>query len=304
MGASLYKLLVNMTTALYQKVGLSLGSILVCLLAVELILRWTHWLPEMPGDALAQEADWYQREVRLNSSGFRDGEWGVKDKLRLMLVSDSVGFGWGIKQEEMLASLLEQDLGIEVVNLSKFGINLKDELELYENYKDSLEPDVVVFLLNPNDIEMAPLPNRGINIRIPIDRIDHKLNSWSYSYAWFKNRFNLVAEKLGLRVPYEVWNLNLYETRPREFKRLLARLPKQTIVVLVPAMTNLKNYRWQRAHQLIKPTIDMLPIFGKFRIEELWVSRSDTHPNALANKIMADVIKEFLGKQKIGDYDK
>lgn len=103
----------------------------------------------------------------INALGFRGPEI-TREKpantVRVVLLGDSVAFGWGVDEADGVRARLERKLAtwygdvrqVEVVNLAVPGIHAGHEFERFRRHGLALEPDVVVILFNVNDVEMFP----------------------------------------------------------------------------------------------------------------------------------------------------
>ncbi|MDR4494535.1 MAG: hypothetical protein R3B74_08940 [Nitrospirales bacterium] len=108
-----------------------------------------------------QELDFTVR-VEINKQGLRGPEIGPKDdKKRILIIGDSTTYGSGVPQEEIIPSLLAEELGpnqVEVVNGSFTTYNTVQELLFLEEEGLSFEPDLVVLAFSPNtDIQANTL---------------------------------------------------------------------------------------------------------------------------------------------------
>ncbi|MBL8768579.1 MAG: SGNH/GDSL hydrolase family protein [Planctomycetes bacterium] len=103
----------------------------------------------------------------INALGFRGPEITTTkpaNTVRVVLLGDSVAFGWGVEERDGLRAQLERRLAdwygtsraIEVVNLAVPGLHAGHEYERFRHHGLALEPDVVVVLFNVNDVEMFP----------------------------------------------------------------------------------------------------------------------------------------------------
>lgn len=100
--------------------------------------------------------------VELNDAGFRTppvAETKPPGTLRVVALGDSHTFGWGVRDEECYARLLEgalnrlagPDRKVEVVNLGIPGINAVQESRVFERYGEPLDPDLVMIQFELND---------------------------------------------------------------------------------------------------------------------------------------------------------
>lgn len=102
-------------------------------------------------------------QIRTNALGFRmDREVGVKDpkKLRVLFLGDSFTFGTGLNLEEMLVSRLEEkakaemaNIPVDFVNAGVGGYGTQEEVSFFEEHAQALEPDAVILLMGPNDVD-------------------------------------------------------------------------------------------------------------------------------------------------------
>ena len=100
--------------------------------------------------------------VDINSDGLRDKEYPVSksDKHRIIFLGDSLTFGWGVKEEETFATLIEEDLNssspTEVLNFGTGNYNTEQEVNLFIDKGLKYNPDKVVLFYFINDSEITP----------------------------------------------------------------------------------------------------------------------------------------------------
>lgn len=130
--------------------------------------------------------------VRINELGLRDRdlEKRANDELRILLLGDSVTFGWGVPIEATFGRKLESTLAsklgrpVRTVNTGVGGYNTVQEYAVLRTYFDITEPDVVVLLYVSNDIELNdppfdPWSQRSIQAKAPPEAISILLGkSW------------------------------------------------------------------------------------------------------------------------------
>jgi lysophospholipase L1-like esterase len=100
--------------------------------------------------------------VTVNSNGFRGRETAIPKppgRFRVVLVGDSVTFGWGVADDETFGARLEKLLHdqwsgaeIDVVNLAVGGYDTRQEVTLLERNLERLEPDLVLVGFYSNDV--------------------------------------------------------------------------------------------------------------------------------------------------------
>lgn len=95
-------------------------------------------------------------EMKANEMGYRDDSWDQKKGVfRLMLLGDSLGFGWGCPFEKTAGQVLEQKSESAVFNLSIPGDGPTDYYRRYQRHKTQIQPDIVVLLTYVNDYFMG-----------------------------------------------------------------------------------------------------------------------------------------------------
>lgn len=107
-----------------------------------------------------------------NSEGFRGPEWDMSPQRRnVLLLGDSFGFGWGVAWEETVGQILEKrlqevDPRFQVVNLAMSGYSIDAVVRAFEKYNDRFDPEMVVYVFCPNDLESItpPLPSGGYQL--------------------------------------------------------------------------------------------------------------------------------------------
>jgi lysophospholipase L1-like esterase len=102
--------------------------------------------------------------VVTNSYGFRDYEWKMPkppDKIRIMVVGDSLTFGNAAPYEAIFSRVLDRKLRklharIEVINAATQGWSTFDELDFLKLEGLGYQPDVVIIGFYPNDFVSRP----------------------------------------------------------------------------------------------------------------------------------------------------
>jgi lysophospholipase L1-like esterase len=182
--------------------------------------------------------------VKINSSGFRDDEFPAVPPAgarRIVILGDSVAWGWGVTAEDAFPQVLERLL-VErapehehaplVYNLAVDGYSTQQELRLLEIRALGLEPDVVVisYVLNDPDVSDGGLARHFGGVR------RSELLYQVRKAAW------LIRRPRALRTgPDPAWDYHHFVHHDRrelvrhQFERLgeLARRERLTLVVAV-----------------------------------------------------------------------
>ena len=105
-------------------------------------------------------------DVSINSDGLRDKELeeakptGVT---RILMLGDSITFGWGVPADETLPRVLERELTaqgagpIEVINSGVGNYNTAMEAGYFFDHGKAYDPDIVVLNYFINDAEPTPI---------------------------------------------------------------------------------------------------------------------------------------------------
>lgn len=124
----------------------------VVFLKYDPLLGWSH----RPG----QEARFVQAEftvdVKINALGMRDSEYSNErgSKQRMLVIGDSFAWGFGVEHSERFSEIIESEhADWEIMNASVNGYGTDQQLLYLKDAGLTLEPDVVLLLLHPNDFE-------------------------------------------------------------------------------------------------------------------------------------------------------
>jgi lysophospholipase L1-like esterase len=131
-----------------------------------------YFLEKVPDSALVYRLrenldDTFQgARVQTNSIGLRDGPIVARQpgELRILVLGDSVAFGWGVRNEDIFPRRLEVDLTrdlarpVRVINSGVGGYNTEQELAFLKLRGPEIAPDLVLLLYVDNDIEINEGP--------------------------------------------------------------------------------------------------------------------------------------------------
>jgi lysophospholipase L1-like esterase len=254
--------------------------------------------------------------VTINSLGYRDREIPL-DKpphtLRLVLVGDSLTFGWGVAAGSRFSEALQARLGaapaarggsarVEVINTGIGNYNTAQQLALFENNIRRLDPDIVVVNWFINDAEPTPTKRSPIAI------------SYSYLAMWLWGRLDTLQRMEDAAKDYREHYGDLYDDdQPGfvEMRRAMARFGElagsdgfEFVVALLPELHSVwPNYEFRAIHDKVAQAatsggaslvIDLAPSFASETPASLWVSPDDAHPNDRGHAIIARGLFEPL----------
>ncbi len=225
----------------------SCALLALALVALELVARWwaPGYLTEIRGiHVFSPTYGWAGRpgavalmgdgRVSLNARGYRGRRLALPregDHVRVVVLGDSIAFGYGVSDEQAFPHLLDvRDNGLEVGNLAVEGYGPAQELLLLRNEGLREDPDVVVLALCLRN-----------------DLVDAALSVALYNGVTPRPRYRLVSGRLVLedgalrRSPAER-ALQWLVDDSHLFNRLLA---------LVPPPAPPEDVGWRRRKQQV-----------------------------------------------------
>jgi lysophospholipase L1-like esterase len=230
---------------------------------------------------------------------------------RILVLGDSVAFGWGVNVEDAVPRQLERVLQasqngtVETINSGVPGYNTNQELTFLEMYGPRLQPDVALLLYVDNDIDaidparvhLGVLPNPWKN---PRGAGDYFL-SRSRFYFLLSHILPVVAGSVAAspadrrRTPG--WHQSMQSLHE------MARICRDRGIPLAvfhfrmiddPISRALNDDLEARARADGFSFSDTLPWFTGQNIRRLTNSFLDTHPNAEGHRILADGMAHVL----------
>lgn len=252
-------------------------------------------------------------DVQTNSEGFRDREFDLNkspDTKRILVIGDSVTFGWGVSVENTYPKILERRLNnknpsqkkYEVINTGVGNYNTAQEVALLKERGLKYKPDVIVLGFFINDPE-------------PTQRYAGSfLKEHSYLFIFLKSYFDRNFKKLDGRSDYLKYYDSLFtDSNPgwpkcvealKELDQICTSQNIHLFVALIPELHNLSDsYPFKTAYGRVSEVlgttkahvVDLLPYFKNTSPESsLWVTIEDAHPNAKAQEIIAQGIEDEL----------
>jgi lysophospholipase L1-like esterase len=249
-------------------------------------------------------------DVNINSWGFRDRKYDIEKPagtVRILMLGDSVTFGWGVAAEDTVAKKLEAKLNatpglspVEVINAGVGNYNTVMEVLSFVERDAALKPDVVVLNYFINDAE--PVPTRH----------DIGLLERSYAAVYFMGRLDILKRQYFGKEDWHKYYAELYQENFdgwRQAKLAFYRLVKfcrdhdiKLMVVNYPELHQLDPYPFPQVTANISnlateagvPFLDLLPFIAERNPSSLWVSPTDAHPNRIATEEFADAIDQAL----------
>ena len=294
----------------YKNLFLVICSLYMCLLIGEGIIRIKALvIPNPQGFPTYTSSIWSQRYVQQNQAGFRDTEH-FKEKerqtKRLLVVGDSVAFGWGIKKTsnrfgEQLANKLTKLTSFEweSINASAGDTHTLQHIAFLKN---SLvyQPDIIILLYVFNDIDYLKSVTNRATYRKLQSRFRPAGILYKNSYLFQEVFLYVRLLKLQFKNPADTdspYNdevlLTLHVKDIVKFVKLATS--SDAIVIVVPfdynpINRNIYNNFVAAAKNFDIPVIPIMNNFKKYSVPELRVNKFDGHPNELAHSLAAEAI--------------
>ncbi|MGB7291854.1 MAG: SGNH/GDSL hydrolase family protein [Thermodesulfobacteriota bacterium] len=266
---------------------------------------------------LKQNLNTYFKMARFktNSKGLRDKEYSLtkpKNTIRVAVVGDSLTMPAGVNIEDAYHSILEEEFNTscpgknyEFINFAVGGYYLSQYWAVIRKKVMDWDPDMILIgFCEYNDFEIPPdklfestykvkekgnpfffqsfairslkqfLANLGKKDIEKNQRIDGNSTFTEQQVDYMRKVFSMIgALSIEKKIPVAVANLGI---TPNELPEL------ETIVT-----TSGLYY------------VDPTPSFEGTKISEYSIYPTDNHPNSKANLLFANVIKEYLDKNKL-----
>ena len=252
-------------------------------------------------------------DVTTNSQGLRDREISVaaeQGTLRIMMLGDSLTFGWGVAVEDTFSNRVEQmyrqdDVNAEVINTGVGNWNTIQQVQFFLTKGYRFEPDIVVLNYFVNDAEPVP------QSRAPSWLMRH-----CYLCVFVAGRLDTLKRLVTEGQSWEEYYLSLYRDGEAPgwkgaraaLERLATYCKKHDIRLVIaslPELHDVKNYPFSKVTELLRQTtkdldlefVDVLPEMQHEDARRLWVTPPDPHPNALAHKYIAEGLYRALRRE-------
>ena len=252
-------------------------------------------------------------DVVVNSSGFRDHEF--PDSVggpRIVVLGDSVAWGWGVSMSRAFPQLIEDTLvrsssnsGEQpvVYNLGVEGYSTRQEIRVLETHGLGFEPDVIVVAYVLND----PDERVGVN-HLPADGgIAARFASGPTSEVveWVRGAWvRLRATGDSSRLPDDYHRQVHARGRERieaHFRRLgeLSRVHDVPVLVAVVPVFDFSAkgaYPWESIHREVMRTaaeqgLEPVDLYEAFRgVPSVPFAHNVWHPNGRGHAVIADAL--------------
>lgn len=248
--------------------------------------------------------------VSLNSHGHRDDEVPVEKpagERRILVLGDSVTFGWGVDQGQdfpaRLETLLRQQTGTawQVINAGVNGYNSEQEATYFATDGIRFQPDIVVLVYVGNDVEPIFDPNVVTWRRYPtwpssLPELLDRVRSLSYLYQTTK-LFQRTAEVRPPDAGAPGRSLTDHPGWPASLEALksVSRLCEGN---RIPFLVAFESGSAEKMPVLLRQAgidaITLAPAWSRVPLDKHRVSRVDPHPTAAVHAEFAALLLEEL----------
>ncbi len=250
----------------------------------------------------------------MNSQGCRDDEFPSDPPPgtpRILVLGDSVAWGWGLPMEDAFPQVLEKQLKAKsapgqpppiVYNYAVVGYSTKQELRLLEARGLAMRPNLIVlnYVLNDPDVVDGGLSRYFTEPPIQILRV---LRAVGYKLKRLVFQFRRSSRDYCQFV-HERYKDDI----EKNFKRLgeISKDNNVPILVAVTPIFEFKSeapYAWQNINDWIKTLseknhLEFLDLHSGFAsLNSSDVNLDDVHPNQKGHQIIADELAEWIEKR-------
>jgi len=334
--------------AVLANLALAAGSLIFFLLVLEVLARlagfqqrgsWTVACYEhvenvghlmKPGCQTAMykgiSTDWANIPVRSNSHGLRGPDFPLAKpagERRVLVLGDSIGFGYLLPEEDSMPAVLERQLEdrrlgpVRVVNAAMPGNGIRNERQFLEHRGIAMSPDVVVLAAAPGDIidsgvradQSETRRSGSLRKEYQVFRFLQRQSAlavfmqfafWEYLERFsptLELRSGMSAETLSAAIQ-NAWNR--YEEELVRLAALARDHDIDLVLAVYPGIVELyadrdtTRDRWRAlAARNDVPMVDLLPAFRRERERGLYIA-GDAHPNARADVIVATAVANWI----------
>ena len=266
-------------------------------------------------------------KVSTNSLGLRGREIGPKvdGVKRIIVVGDSMVFGWGASDDETFPRRLEDLLNtsgkqFEVVNAGVQGYGTDQSYTLYTKRLAHLEPDILVFCLFENDVDnnigmslysikdgtLIPLAVDNHPVYI-LGRLQEALPAFIKKMTTYRIFSTIFANKLPYdRLPdldmdaLKAWSKRKVNLQIADLQEQASRKGFHLLVVGLPynvgKYTDAGFYTFVEGHgDVAQKLFDMsrLPVWQEEE-QALFMAGRDPHTNLSGYQLIAELLAEYI----------
>jgi lysophospholipase L1-like esterase len=264
--------------------------------------------------------------VHTNAYGLRDREIEAKPEgsLRILVLGDSVTFGYGLALEDTFVRGLEarfaaERLHVQVVNAGMYGWSTRQQYLFYEAHGEELDPDLILVGLVLNDIkdaknaldlELGETSMRAINLLTWLAERTATFAALKQAYvgafAPQVREIKEVADLIQKRDAPEVRRaMELTESELERILDLCRRRGHGFGLVIIPFKFQLESdgldhpqrrlLAFAATHRI--PALDLLPALGRHPAEDVMMDH--VHLTARGHELAAAAIADWVLRERL-----
>jgi hypothetical protein len=241
-------------------------------------------------------------DVAISSQGLRDRDFAIEPppgRARILMLGDSLTFGWGVPGDKTYSKRLEQMLRaagheVEVINTGVGNYNTEMEVAYFFERGLQFKPHYVVLNYFINDAE--PTPRYASNF----------LARHSRAFVYFASRMDAAMRQANVadRADWHGYYASLYKDEAgmgrvaAAIERLAQHCRSHGIRLLVanyPELRSPRNYPFPFVEDSVQRIaaanrldyVSLLPAVRDMDPASLWVTRPDPHPSVAAHEAFA-----------------
>ncbi len=248
--------------------------------------------------------------VSTNDFGMRERDYELPkpdDTVRVVLLGDSMIFGFGVAAEDRLGNHLETWLGtrspdfsgrVECLHLGVSSWNVRSEAAFLRRQLSELRPDLVIHVIVPNDVEDT-VGTRGFGGKALFSP-QHPEHADSWINAGFPQRFLGFGRSGHLRRGLDHESRSRYHAAAREIRRLAGNVERSgSEYRLVVSFRDLLPL----AHQLIGrhlPRNRITYLSQHFSTDpKTTLGPGDSHWNGEGHRMMARLLYGLIARDNL-----
>lgn len=254
--------------------------------------------------------------ISTNSDGWRDDEFYLEkpaDTKRIVVLGDSVAFGWGVEKDERYSEVLEELLGSaftefkwEVYVFSAPGYSLFNEVEVLKEQALLYDPDLIIYSYVHNDHCLPSfLQTRSSLLTFRSIIFDYlRPDSWTADYLSSKHGLNLVygicsasraPKKYKQYVGEDAFALHLDKFITMTEKKDIPLVFWVTGVMFKDLPREYLSYSIDSDNfYYINVISELEELYASYSSEELVLSKTDAHPSAIGHRLFGEVLFDKL----------
>lgn len=239
----------------------------------------------------------YSCTAGLNTDGYRDEEFYPKqnNEYLILVIGDSIVYGQGLQTKHRFTNVLETKLNkikkTQVFNLGKCGTNLYTHFLVAKEFRQKLNPDLIIFIYNENDLLIKQDFHDYFGPKEP------EINNNEVV-------FDITSPEEGKLYYQRV--LGTYDEKTLNYQMLLQIVPRlstdKTLYYLLTTNAG-ADYLLKIKGIFQKFGLPMIDNFGLYREKYshvflknkgVVISKMEAHPNSLANRMFAERLHQEI----------